>query len=197
MNIVKSIPFLLSIATGFNVAADELARHSVGVQGALGNAELSQSTNDSNHIAQLYFHYNYALDPVFSLEIGVNGGQQRDDWHCDQDDNDKWTCGETDLSLFDLNADKVEFENLVFAGKAQYELSQRNSLYVKLGIQFYDYKIKRGSSVLIDEAGSGIYAAAGWQYRWDSGIGMDVGLSLMKMGDLRATGTTIGINYAF
>jgi len=194
----KTLPLLLTAVLSFSAAAqDNFKRHSIGVQGSVANAEYKNSDHDGNGIAQVYFHYNYAFDPIFSLEVGLNTGRQNDDWQCQRDNNDKWLCKEEDLSLFDLNADKVEFNNLVLAGKAQYQLTQRNSLYGKLGAQFFDYKIKQRSSVLVDDSGIGLYAEAGWQYRWDNGIGMDVGLKLITMDDLKVAGTTLGISYAF
>ena len=198
MSLLKTLPLLLTVALSVNAAAQEnLKRHSVGVQGSIAKAEFKNSGSGGNDVAQIYFHYNYALDQMFSLELGLNAAQEYDDWQCDRDDDDKWLCKEKDLSLFDLDADKLEVNNVVLAGKAQYQLSQRNSLYGKLGVQFYDYKIKQRSTVLVDESGVGLYAEAGWQYRWDNGIGIDAGLKLIKMGDLSIAGTTLGISYAF
>jgi len=198
MSLLKTLPILLTVAFSVNAAAqDNLKHHSFGVQGSLGTAEFKNSGSADNDIAQVYFHYNYAFDDIFSLELGVNSAQQYDDWKCERDDADKWSCKEKDLSLFDLNADKVEVRNLIIAGKAQYQLSQRNSLYGKLGAQFYDYKIKRRSTVLADDSGVGLYAEAGWQYRWDNGLGGDAGLKVMKMGELKVAGSTLGISYAF
>lgn len=195
---VKTLPILLTVALGFSAAAqDNLKRHSVGVQGSLASAEYKNSTSDGRGVAQIYFHYDYAFDRTFSLELGVNAARENDDWNCERDDDDKWSCKEKDLSLFDIDADKLEYSNLVVAGKAQYQLNQRNSLYGKLGAQFYDYEIKQRSTLLADDSGLGIYAEAGWQYRWDNGIGIDAGLKLMKMGELRVAGTTLGVSYAF
>lgn len=198
MSILKTLPLILTVALSFNAAAqDNIKRHSVGVQASVANVEFKNSTNDGNGVAQMYLHYNYAFNHIFSLEAGLNAGQENDDWKCEQDDDDKWSCKEKNLSLFDMNADKVEYSNIVIAAKAQYKLSQRNSLYGKLGAQYYDYEIKQRSTVLADDTGVGLYVEAGWQYRWDSGIGMDAGLKIMKMGDLKVAGTTLGISYAF
>lgn len=198
MTKLNKLTLLLTAVFSVNVAAqDDLKRHSVGVQASVAGVEYKNSDSDGNGVTQLYFHYNYALNRIFSLEAGVNVGRENDNWKCQRDDDDKWSCRDKDLSLFELNGDKIVLKNLVLAGKAQYSLSQRNSVYGKLGAQLYDYKIKQRSRVLVDESGVGLYAEAGWQYRWDSGIGMGVGLKLMKMGDLSTAGTTLGINYAF
>jgi len=38
---------------------------------------------------------------------------------------------------------------------------------------------------------------AGWEYRWDMGIGMNLGLQYQKMNDLTSNTLNLGISYAF
>ena len=47
------------------------------------------------------------------------------------------------------------------------------------------------------DSGTGLFLEAGWQYQWDLGIGMNVGLRYQDMGDLTFTSSNVGISYSF
>ena len=96
-----------------------------------------------------------------------------------------------------MDADKLEYSNLVIAAKGNYALSQRNSLYGKLGVQFYDYEISKSKSILVEEDGVGLFLEAGWGYQWDNGLAVNVGIQSIDMGDLDTAGATIGMRYHF
>ena len=96
-----------------------------------------------------------------------------------------------------MNADEVEYSNLVVAIKGKLPLSQRNSLYAKIGAQYYDYDINRGNKTIVSDADIGLYLAAGWQYRWDMGLGMNAGYETYDMGDLTTFTLNVGISYQF
>jgi len=85
----------------------------------------------------------------------------------------------------------------VIAAKGQYSLTQRNSLYAKIGVQFYDYDISNDNEKLKSDDGAGLFLAAGWQYQWDNGFALNAGLQSMKMGDLKIAGSTLGMSYQF
>lgn len=200
MRLVKIGSLLLTIAVSASAVAKQdntFERHTVGMQGSVAGAKYKGSSQDGKGIAQIYAHYNYAFNQMLSLEVGVNKAKEMDNWRCEKDDDDHWSCNEKDVSLFDLDADKLQYTNFIVAVKAQYQLSQRNAFYGKLGAQYYDYKIKRSSTVLTEDDGIGLFAEAGWQYRWDNGIGMNAGLQGIKMDDLGVSGLTVGINYSF
>jgi hypothetical protein len=83
------------------------------------------------------------------------------------------------------------------AAKGQYTLTKRNRLYGKIGAQFYEYEISQQGSKIVAEDGIGLFIETGWQYRWDNGIGMNVGLQSIDMGDLDVAGETVGKQYHF
>jgi|GEM_PF-1883128 len=37
----------------------------------------------------------------------------------------------------------------------------------------------------------------GWQYRWDSGMGVNTGIQYQTMGDLKVSSLNVGISYSF
>jgi hypothetical protein len=200
---IKKLPLslLLVFTSTFNVSsiADTLAKpHSFGVSIASGGIEFNNSSYDGDGVAQVYGFYNYAFTENFSLEAGLNIGADVDDWECYEDRDDDWHCStNNEDSLFGLGVDEIEYTNLVAAIKGVVPLSQRNSLYGKIGAQFYDYELSRHNRAVFKDDGVGLYLAAGWQYEWDMGIGMNVGLEKYDMDDLESTVLSIGINYNF
>lgn len=187
---------LLAIPT--KVLAQDKPQHSVGLTLSGGGAEYKNSKKDGDGIVELYAHYNYALTPQVSLEFGVASAVDIDDWKCkEQKDQDKWVCSKQEQSLFGTGADKLAYTNAVAAVKGYLPLTDRQGIYAKLGAQYYDYELKRGSTQLDSENGIGALASAGWQYRWNTGLGLDVGLSYKKMADLKVLNTGVGISYSF
>ena len=60
--------------------ANTVKTHSFGAQLSGGSAQYKNSEQDGGGVAQLYLHYNYAFNEMFSLEVGLNGAQDADDW---------------------------------------------------------------------------------------------------------------------
>ena len=193
---VSIIAVLTTLGLSSVVNAASKSPHSVGVQLSGGSAEYKDSKQDGDGVAQLYFHYNYAFSDIWSVEVGLNTAAEADKWKC-TDSKDKFVCEKQNNKLFNLNADKLNYSNVVVAGKGQYALTKRNSLYGKLGVQFYDYDIKNDKTTLAEDDGLGLFAEAGWQYKWDNGLALNAGLQTMKMGDLKVSGSTIGLKYHF
>ena len=81
--------------------------------------------------------------------------------------------------------------------KTDLKLSKRNKLYAKVGAEFYDYQFELDREEIIDEDGVGLLLEAGWEYRWDSGIGLNAAMQYHDMGDLEMSALNIGISYAF
>lgn len=170
--------------------------HSIGVQLAGGGAEYKNSKQDGDGAGSIYFHYNYNFSDMLALEVGLNSGGDAEVWKC-KDTKDKLVCDKQTNKLFNLAADDFKYGNLVVAAKGQYALTERNSLYGKLGANFYDYEINNGKNKLASDDGIGLFAEAGWQYQWDNGVAVKAGYQLMNMGDLKVSGTTLGVSYQF
>lgn len=198
----KKLSFSLLVLTSTlsvsSIAATPANPHSFGGHVGFGGIEYKNSSYDGDGVVQVYGFYNYAFTDQLSLEVGVNIGADVDDWDCYEDRNDDWHCStNNEQSLFGLEVDEVEYTNLVTAIKGVVPLSTRNSLYAKVGAQFYDYELNRSNRTLFDDNGVGLYLAAGWQYEWDMGIGMNVGLEKYDMGDLDSSVLNVGMSYRF
>lgn len=201
MNRKLTLSLLLVLTSTFSVgtiANTPAKQHSFGGHIASGSIEFNNVSADGDGVVQVYGFYNYAFTENLSLEVGLNIGADVDDWECYEDRHDDWHCSTNNNdSLFGLDVDQVEYSNLVTAIKGVVPLSARNSLYAKVGAQFYDYELSRHNRTLFDDNGVGLYLAAGWQYAWDMGIGMNVGLEKYDMGDLDSAAFNVGMSYRF
>ncbi|WP_102794456.1 porin family protein [Bowmanella denitrificans] len=189
--------FLGLAAPAFAQAEPEFSPHSMGLTLGGGSAKYKGSSEDGNGVGNLYLYYHYSFTSQFGLEVGINGGTEASDWECKKRDRDNYECRNDRKPIFGINADELDYTNLVVAATANYPLSERNSLYGKAGAQFFDYEISQQNAKLADDSGVGLYLEGGWQYRWDNGIGMNVGVKYLTMSDLKVTGMDVGISYRF
>jgi opacity protein-like surface antigen len=183
----------LSISTA--VMAEVDSQHVVGFQVGGGGLEYKGKSTDDRGTGQAYLYYNYKFMPQYYLEVGLSSGSDAD-WDCEKDSKNKWHC-DADDHKFDLEADDFKYTALVIALKTDLALSERNSLYGKLGASYYDYSVDLNKNKIADKNGIGFVAEAGWEYRWDNGMGMNAGIQYQDMGDLEMKTLNIGINYAF
>jgi hypothetical protein len=163
-------------------------KHTIGAKFSLGSADHNNSLSSDKGVDDLYGYYNYAINHKVAIEVGFNEGSD----------------GGLGFSISCCsNSVDLEYSNLVVAGVGSIQLSQRNSFFVKLGGQIYDYQITEyqlftnTSQEHVDESGYGVFAEAGWQYRWDFGFGLDTGLRYIDMGDLSVLAFTAGVSYQF
>ena len=164
-----------------------LKKHIFGAQWSLGSADHDKSLINDTGVSHLYGYYNYAIDQKLAIEIGYNEGSD-------------WSIG------WGWDSDDTKYKNFVIATKGSIPLSKRNSLFFKLGGQIYDYQItdqsfdsqlNKTGNLLEKKSGFGFYLEAGWQYRWDIGLGLNSGLQFMDMGNLTISTFTTGISYQF
>lgn len=173
--------------------SQEDKKHTFGAQWALGSADYDKSHFSDDGVIQLYGYYNYAINKQLAVEVGISSGSDWG-WDCDNDYEDDWDC---DAGWLDFDDDDIEYTNFVIAAKGSIPLSKRNSLFAKLGGQFYDYEIQYRDHARSDESGFGVFFEAGWQYRWDFGLGLNAGLQFMDMGNLDTSTFTAGVSYQF
>ena len=192
-----SLSLLLAFSHASFANQQDQKVHSYGIQLSAGGADYKNSSADGDGVGQLYGYYNYHFSPLLALEVGLNIGTEADDWECKEINNDNFDCRRNNQSLFDLDVDDLDYQNLVVAAKTQIEITQRNSFYAKLGANYFDYELSRGNTKVEDDSGLGLFAELGWQYRWDNGIGMNVGYQVFDMKDLDTYNITSGISYRF
>ncbi|MFB2863216.1 porin family protein [Aeromonas sp. MdU4] len=94
------------------------------------------------------------------------------------------------------NVKDIRYKGVRSALYAQYPVSSGNSFYTKLGANAHkiDYTVNN-----VDESTSGVgfYGAAGWQYRFKSGIGINAEYQYIPMSRLDVKGGAVGVNYRF
>lgn len=199
---MKPIIFLFliivpALSNNYIAAETDVSRHSVGVSISNGSAKYKSSSADGDGVAHLYSFYNYRLTPQLSVELGFSGGTELDDWSCNRDTNNEWVCRSDNQPIFNLQADKLNYHNSVFAAKAQLPLSKSNSIYGKIGGHYFDYEFKRNSTKLDNDSGFGFIAEAGWQYQFQSGFRIHAAYQYMDMKDLDVSSFSTGLSYAF
>ncbi len=185
----------LSLLSTYSNAQDK--PHSFGLVTGAASGEYKNSSQDGDGFAQAYLFYNYQVFKNFSVEFAYNTAAELDSWECNETTEDKWTCGTNDKPMFGLLANEMQLDGFVVAIKGEAPLSKRNSLYAKLGAQYYDYKFSRNDNFVEGEDGTGVFFEAGWQYIWNCGIGMNVGLRYQDMGELTLKSPNVGISYSF
>ena len=188
---------LLSLSLLSSYASAQDRPHSVGLVTGAASGEYKNSSQDGDGFAQAYFFYNYQVFDNFSVELAYNTAAELDSWECNETSDDKWTCGTNNKPMFGLRADAMELDGFVIAIKGEAPISKRNSVYVKLGAQHYDYKFTRNDNFVEGEDGTGVFFETGWQYQWDCGIGMNAGLRYQDMGELTLKSPNVGISYSF
>lgn len=190
---------MLLASSSFTAIAEEgkFSPHTFGIQAAGGSAEYKGSSEDGDGVAHVYTYYNYAFSSDYSVETGITAGTDADDWKCTEVNGNEWVCRSDNRPIFDLQADKLEYSTIVMALKAKYQLSKRNSLYAKVGGQFYDYEFSRNNARVADKSGFGALIEGGWEIRWSSGWGLNAAYQYSDMGDLEVTSFNVGTSYSF
>ncbi len=189
-------PLLLAVAVNFSANAELENPHSVGLSLSGGGIDYKGTDTDSSGVVQVNLNYNYQFAPHYSLEAGVSTAKDVD-WKCDKKGQNDWDCRSDDNDSFSLDADSYSQDSVIVALKTDLALSKRNSLYAKAGAEFYVYELGLNHRKLADESGVGLYLEAGWEYRWNNGRGVNVGLQHHDLGDIEKTSFSIGISHDF
>lgn len=199
-NSITAILLALSAST-FSINAfadyDVESPHTVGLQSGGGGIEYKGKDTDGEGVGVSYLHYNYQFAPNYYLEVGLAGAVDIEDWECTEKGDASWDCLSDYDNKFDLQADHFEYGAVILALKTDLSLSKRNSLFAKVGAAFYNYQVDLDHSRVADENGTGLFAEAGWEYRWDNGFGLSTSLQYQDAGDLEINSFNVGISYAF
>ncbi len=171
--------------------------HTVGLQSGGGGIEYKGKDTDGEGVGLSYLYYNYQFSPNYYVEVGLIGAEDVQDWECKEKGESNWDCFSDYDNKFELQADNFEYGAVVVALKTDLSLSKRNRLYAKVGVAFYDYQIDLDHTRVANEDGSGLFAEAGWEYRWDNGVGFNTSLQYQDADDLEINTFNIGISYAF
>jgi hypothetical protein len=173
----------------------EPTTHSIGYQVAGGGIEYKG--DDGGQVGHGYLYYNYKIMPNYYLEVGLIGGEDANDWECNQNQQDTTNCFSDYDDTYDLAADNFDYDAVVVAIKTDMSLSKRNRLYAKVGASFYEYSFDLYKTEIVDEDGVGLFLEAGWEYKFDGGVGLNVSFQHQDLGDLEMASLNFGLSYSF
>lgn len=176
---------------------NENSPHSIGLQAGAGNMEYKNTDAKHNIIGTSYLYYNYQFANNLYLEVGLSSAADAEDWQCERDAQNEWDCTNINNKNLTVTADSFKYNAYVLALKGNIALSQRNSLYAKIGANFYNYELELKREKTVDKSGTGVFLEAGWEYRWDNNIGMNIGIKAESASDVEIASTNIGISYQF
>ncbi|GLX77977.1 membrane protein [Thalassotalea insulae] len=189
---------MIAFAGPTMVNAEQMkTQHSIGLQVGGGGLEYKGKDTDNQGVGTSYLYYNYQFMPGLYLEAGLLGAEDVEDWQCKNNAGGSLECFNDDTEHVELLADDFDFGSVIVALKGELKVSKRNAFYAKIGAEFYDYQFDLEREKIVDEDGTGIYAEAGWQYRWDAGIGLNAGFQMHNLGDLDMSTFNIGVSYLF
>lgn len=178
---------LLSSLLACSVQAVE-APHTVELRGVFGSTDTSvkkgSSTEQLNDLSSGHvgLGYSYAFHHYFTIGIEKLSG-----------DSDNF------LDLSDLFTDsKLDYDLLNLVALARYPVTPRGTVYAKVMAVNYDYNVFDDGDVVGSGDGNDLGFGIGWQYTFDSNIGLSVGYESMSLGDdIDLRGVSVSVSYRF
>lgn len=155
-----------------------------------GSDEKTADLNDlfTSHIA---YSYQYNITEYFSIGLGYLKG---DSSKTDGLIIDLYTDSNIDL----FTDSKIDYRSILFSASANYPISKRNYLYLKVNALSYDYDIVDDNEVVFNEDGHDFGYSLGWKYKFDNGIGLNTGYEVLNLGEyIEIVGVKIGVSYYF
>lgn len=177
------------LALGMNVGMFSLnananeSSHILGGSLGYGSQELKAKSGDydagDSFTSDIY--YRYMLNEHFGIEAGYFAG----------------TGGVVSVfseAIGDIK--NLSYQGVRGAVYGEYALSSGNSLYAKVGTGYSKVSYEVGQQDK-DSNDMGFYGAAGWQYRFKSGLGLNVEYQYVPMDELQVQGVSLGMSYRF
>jgi len=147
-----------------------------------GSGEETSDLNDlvTSHLA---YSYQYSVTEYFSIGLGYLKGDS----------------SKADGIIIDIFTDsKIDYSSIMLSALANYPISKRNYLYLKVNALQYDYDIVDDNEVVFNEDGNDFGYSLGWMYKFDNGIGLNAGYEVLNLGKhIDIKGINVGISYHF
>ena len=144
------------------------------------------SSDGDNFVYDIY--YRYMWHDNFGIEAGYFAGDAG--------------LGSALTSVFN-GIKNIEYSGFRTALYGQYQLSERNRLYAKLGVSANELSYDKGrpfsSGEFTHESDNSqdLYTAVGWEVRFHSGFGMNIEYQYIPIQELTAQNLNFGISYQF
>ena len=161
--------------------------HAIGLEYSYSdiNNGSAEETSDLNDLITTHYSYSYQYQMTENFSIGL--GYLKGD------------SSRADGFIIDLFTDsKIDYSAILFTAKANYPVSIRNSVYLKVNAIQYDYDVVDDNEVVYSEDDNDFGFSLGWEYEFDNGIGINAGYEVLNLGKhIDIKGFNIGISYRF
>jgi hypothetical protein len=174
---------LLFVITEPCLAVDSMSsngkNHTLGFSlgGGSVDTDISSENDDGGSVSG--FTYGYKYDSTLTINTGIVSG----DSFCIV------TCF-TDVRV-------LNYDSYILNVKGSLPLSNRWSVFGKLGVNYYDLVFSGNDRVNTTDTGVGALLATGLDFRSYNGFGLGLEMTLLDMDNILAKNLTINFSYMF
>jgi len=156
--------------------------HTLGINFGLGNVDtdISSETDDSESVVG--FNYGYQYSENWAINVGKTSGSSFCIVTCAEISSTVRTLG---YNSYNLNV------------KGSIPLSNRWSMFGKLGLNHYDLEFSGADRISLTDNGVGALLATGFEFRAHNGFGIGFEATWLDMGNISAENYTINFSYMF
>jgi|GEM_PF-5719772 len=178
---MKYLLIILTLCfTSLSFASDKL--HTLTIQGHGGNISNTSSTEAFDDLTSTYATFAYQYNLSKNIYFGAH----------------YYTGASSDFIFSDLfNDSKVEFTGFLVSAGYKLYLTKKAHLFAQVAGNYYNYDILENGSKRTDEDGTDFAYSLGYKYQFNNGIGMQVSLDKLNLGDIELETISYGISYSF
>ncbi|WP_157826746.1 outer membrane beta-barrel protein [Colwellia sp. 12G3] len=153
--------------------------HTLGINLGLDSVDTDISSESDDGGIITGFTYGYKFDSTWTVNTGkVFGGS-----FCIV------TC------FGDVRV--LDYDSYILNIKGSLPLSNRWSVFGKLGVNYYNVMFSGGNRVNVIDTGVGTLLATGFDFRAYNGFGLGFEMTLLDMGNILAKNVTLNFSYMF
>ena len=176
----------LSIILLATSASSLAAEHSVGFDASWGviGGELQEKSTEFHDLGTGHqvLYYQYQMNEYWGGKLGYLSGDS----------------GDADF-ITDLFTDsELEYSGAMLGLTGRYPLSPGNAFFLDLNAINYELDFIVDGQTDLSESGVGYGVAIGWQYEFDSGLGIKAAYDMTQFDDnLEVLSVSLGVSYHF
>lgn len=185
MNKIYFTPLLLAI-TQPCLAVEEISSkgksHTLEIQLGLGSVDTETASEKDDKESVSGFIYGYKYNSNLTINMGVVSGETYCIITCPQD----WSSIRT-----------LEYDSYILNAKGSLLLSNRWSVFGKLGANYYNLEFSGENRASATDTGVGALLATGFDFRAYNGFGLGFEIAYLDMGNISAENYTLNFSYMF
>ena len=160
--------------------------HSVGVSTGVGSIRTNLHSEKSTSGSIYGISYTYQYDSTWAINAGYIHGDGFD------------FCIITCLPDDEMNNLRVsDYNSFILNIKGSLPLSNRWSVFGKVGIDYYKSEFSKGYRASMKDSGMGALLATGLEFRTYNGFGVAIEYMWLDMGDIYSATLMTNITYLF